>query len=273
MNLKFKLLYFLSANILKANKKFNNLHSGESCYIFGNGASIKYLDLNLFNDRVSIGCGSLFLHNDFKKLNLKYYYAAHPFFFYKYWWNPYKKKSEKNKCGNLYRENIESNSHVEYFVNLSNFFGLRGSNINYLHHFGSFSSNPPKIELDSLFSTMDGSLCGMLGLAIYMGFKKITLVGCDYTLRPRSQGHFFEFGKFKDSIENDTFAESLLSYVANKVDLETLTVDENYTGQIINHISYEKLFLSKPRYKENKDIVSINNLIALNDVNLEYKIY
>lgn len=273
MNSKNKLLRLLTKNILKVNRKFKSLHEGESCYIFGNGASIKYFDLSQFDDRVSIGCGSLFLHNDFKKLNLKYYYAAHPFFFYKYWFNPYKKKYEKNKCGFLYRRNIESNPNLEYFVNLSNYFGIRGNNINYVHHFGSLSSSPPKLELDGLFSAMDGSMSAMLGIAIYMGFNKITLVGCDYTHKPRAHGHFFEFGKFQDSIENDIFCETLLKHVSEIADIETLTVDESYTGEIINHISYEKMFSSKPYFKENLEIVSEKNLLALNDVNLEYKIY
>ena len=162
---------------------------------------------------------------------------------------------------------------IEFFVNLSNYYGIRGSNINYVHHFGQISSNPPKIELDSIFSTMSGSLSGMLGLALYMGFNKITLVGCDYTYRPRSQGHFFEFGKFPDVIEKDVLSESLLSYVKGEINIETLTIDENYVGEILNHVSYEKLLSSKPHYQENKNIVSQSNLLSLDNANLEYKIY
>jgi len=273
MNLKNKALYLLSKKVLDRNTRFKGLHAGESCYIFGNGASIKYFDLGLFNDRVSIGCGSLFLHHDFHKLDLKYYYTGHPFLFYKYWKNPYKKKYERNLLGELWKKNIQFNSSIEYFVSLSNYSRIRGSNINYVHHFGHISSNPPKIELDNVFSTMDGSLNAMVGLAVYMGFNEITLVGCDYTYRPRSQGHFFEFGKFPDLIEKEVFSKDLLSYVESEANIETLTIDENYVGEILNHTSYEELLLSKPHYQENRGIVSKNNLRKLNNVNMEYKIY
>jgi len=273
MNRNNKILNLLSKIVLKKNKKFKGAHNGESCYIFGNGASIKYFDLGLFSDRVSIGCGSLFLHRDFHKLDLKYYYMGHPFLFYRYWKNQYKKKYERNNLGKLWKKNIELNPSVEYFVSLSNYFGIRGDNINYIHHFGQASDNPPRIELDNVLSTMDGAMGGMIGMAIYMGFKNITLVGCDYTYKPRSQGHFFEFGKFPDSTEKGGFSKELLSYVKNKVNIQTLTIDDNYVGDILNHISYEELLLSKPNYQENRDIVSKDNLNKLNRANMEYNIF
>ena len=72
-----KALIIASYKILEKNKQFKNIHKEESCYIFGNGASLKYYDLKLFDDRISIGCGALFCHNDIKKIDLKYHYAGH----------------------------------------------------------------------------------------------------------------------------------------------------------------------------------------------------
>ena len=88
MNSFNKLLLNFFSKTLKKNKKFKDLHKGESCYIFGNGSSLKHYDLKLFNDKASIGCGALFAHKDFRHLDLKYYYVAHPLFFYKFWKNP-----------------------------------------------------------------------------------------------------------------------------------------------------------------------------------------
>ena len=187
-----KILRLLSNKTLSKNKRFKNLHSGESCYIFGNGASLKYLDLRKFNDRISIGCNSLFFHSDIHELNLKYYYMGHPFLFYKYWKNHYKNKYQKNLIGSLYQKKIQFGSRIEYFVSLSNYFGIKGKNINYLHHFDHRFSDFESVDLSCSFSTMDGALDGMLGMAIYMGFKDIILVGCDYLNSPVKPGHFYE---------------------------------------------------------------------------------
>ena len=51
-----------------------NKHKNESCYILGNGASIKYFDLKKFNDKISIGIGPFDYHVDFDSLNIKYFF-------------------------------------------------------------------------------------------------------------------------------------------------------------------------------------------------------
>jgi hypothetical protein len=37
------------------------------------------------DDRLSIGCGQLFVHRDIHKLELKYYYVGDTFVYYRYW--------------------------------------------------------------------------------------------------------------------------------------------------------------------------------------------
>ena len=66
-----RILFNISERILNRNSKFHNMHRGESCYLFGNGSSLKYFDLDQFTDRPTIGCGQLFLHRDYSKLNDK----------------------------------------------------------------------------------------------------------------------------------------------------------------------------------------------------------
>ncbi len=273
MNLKNKILYLLSKRTLNRNKRFKGLHAGESCYIFGNGASLKYFDLKQFNDRISIGCSSLFLHRDFQELNLKYYYMGHPFLFYKYWKNQYEKKYQKSLVGALYRKNIQLNPHIEYFMSLSNYFGIRGSNINYVHHFDQLSEDLSKIELDNAFSSMGGALDGMLGLAVYMGFKDITLIGCDYTYKPQSNGHFYEFGRRPDSLNKKIFSELMLCSLMNMANIKTVTIDDTYKGDVVQSVSYEELMRDMPNYKENSDIVLKNNLNELDKLNMHYRIF
>ena len=51
---------------------FEDKHKGETCYIFGDGKSLKYYDFSSFSDLPSISLGLASLHVGSKFLNLKY---------------------------------------------------------------------------------------------------------------------------------------------------------------------------------------------------------
>ena len=266
------MLLSMFSNALKKNEKFKNIHKGESCYIFGNGSSLKHYDLTQFNDRVSIGCGALFAHTDIKEINLKYYYVAHPLFFYNFWKNPYSGKYEKNKTGSFYRRKMKSHPNVQYFTSLSNYFGIQGENINYVYHFGRANSLSIGSQMDGVFTMMTGSLLGMIGMALYMGFKHITLVGCDYTSSPQKIGHFYESEEESDLESDDIFNEVILNSLSEFVDINSITIDYKYKGRVIPSVSYSDFTNSIPIYKENRELVSEEDFLELDSLNLNYKI-
>ena len=138
MNLKNRFLFNLTKKIILRNRKFKGLHSGESCYLFGNAKSLKYYDLSLFNDRVSIGCNFLFLHKDFGDIGMSYYYNADPFFFYPYWRNLYTGKIERHILGGLFEAKIRENSDVNFFINV---FEWKNSSSNYKIRGEKYGSN------------------------------------------------------------------------------------------------------------------------------------
>ena len=49
----------LHRKYIKINLNLKDIHKGETCYIFGNGGSIKYYDLSLFNNHIGIGLNYL----------------------------------------------------------------------------------------------------------------------------------------------------------------------------------------------------------------------
>lgn len=272
MNSFNKILLNFFSKTLKKNKKFKDIHKGESCYIFGNGSSLKYYDLKLFNEKASIGCGALFIHKDFRHLNLKYYYVAHPLFFYKFWKNPYSKRYEKNKVGAFYRKKMDLFSEVKYFTSLTNYFGIQGNNINYLYHFGQVGELGIDSQMDEVFSMMEGSMMGMIGVALYLGYTDITLVGCDYTFAPKMQGHFYERGPEKRR-EGPAFLGKTLNLIKDKVTIRTLIPDEELKGDILPSITYKELVGDDPLYKDNNIILSEADLKELDSMGMEYKIY
>jgi len=273
MNIFNKILLILFAKTLKKNTKFKDLHKGESCYLFGNGSSLKYYDLRLFNDKASIGCNALFTHEDFKDLNLKYYYVGHPFFFYKFWKNPYSKRYEKNRVGEFYRKNMAFSPETQFFISLSNYFGFRGDNINYVHHFGKKNESSVNGQVDEVFEMMGGgALMGMIGLALYLGFTDITLVGCNYTFSPKMNGHFYERGPEK-STELPVFLGATLNSIKDKVTIRTLTPNKEFVGDILPSITYKALVGEDTVYKDNYKILSEGDLKELDSMHMDYTIY
>ena len=272
-NLSNKILFEATKNILTRNERFRDIHKGESCYIFGNGASIKYFDIEQFNDRITIGCGLLFLHKDFKKLNTKYYYTGHPFFYYPYWTNPYSKSIERNTLGSIYKSNIFEHRDIEYFVSLTNYLGLRGKNINYLYHYDKVFTIKEGSDLTGKYTFMDSALTGMLGIAVYMGFETITLVGCDYASTPKMSGHFYEYGKRKLNDKKFIYSEKPLLAINECVNLRTVTINDDFTGDIVNEIDYKTLMKQELNYSENNEIIDSSALIALDKTNMNYRIF
>ena len=58
---------------------FLNNTEDNSCYIFGDGKSLKYYDLKNFSLLPSISIGNLSIHNDVELLNYKYSIICDPF--------------------------------------------------------------------------------------------------------------------------------------------------------------------------------------------------
>ena len=269
MKLKDKLLYRLSKNQLARNKQFKNLHKGECCYIFGNGASIKSMNLAKFNDRIAIGCNSLFLHYDFEQLNCRYYQIPPSFLFYRF--RKFYGKLQRNYLGDLYRNKIQAHPRTNFFTNISNMLNMQGANIFYEHHFGYKKSDPEQCALDDIFSYTESATTAMLGMAIYMGFEQAILVGIDYTFSPRWGSHFFEKGRGVASPNNDEiYYKSFFEECQNHIDLTVLTLDGIRSN--MKYQSYSEYVCEPSNYKENTEIVAKESLVYLHKQGF-YSIY
>lgn len=175
-------------------KKFSNLHKGETCYIFGDGPSIKWFDITLFNDHPSICCGMLPFHRDFHSLNIKYCTNIEPWLFVPKLFQP-KKLHGFIPMAVEYARFIERSPDKEFFVSLTNFFSLSGENINYVFR-GLPQNRNQTDEALSHFDLFGGSFHASLSLAYYLGFSKIYLVGFDaWTIQPARNMRFYELGK------------------------------------------------------------------------------
>lgn len=254
MDVRNRLLFHLAKGILARNGKFKNRHKRDSCYIFGNGASLKTMDLARFSDRISIGCNLLCVHKDFRALDMWYYLVPEPFFFYPVWDNRYTGEIQINHLGACVRKGIALHKDISIFTSLSNIFGLRGANVFYLHHFGTREPSVEDCEMDGKFSFMKGALHSMIGTAIYMGFDRAILVGCDYTFSPQKDKRFFEPGTGITSNRFENVYARLFEEASKRIDLMVIT-DDGAKSDALRYEEYCRFANTYSTYRENTELV------------------
>lgn len=265
------LLKSASRPILRRIERYKNIHRGESCYLFGDGISIKYFDLNKFTNKISIPCGFLLFHNDFDVLHTPYAQLIETYYFYPFTRanrnaNPPKKIS-LNKIQGQYRKLIKKKTNIEFFINLSNYPVFFDKNITYVY------KDIPDSSLDSnfisnKFNCYEGSLRAQILLAIYMGFDEVHLVGHDYTHSPRKSHHWYEKGQ---GVINpaEVYNDEFLVYAKKFINITTVTV--NSKSENLDFVRYDELFKTKAKFKENTEILNSRYLDILDTQ--DYNIY
>ena len=247
--------------ILKKNHLFKDKFKDQTCFIFGNGASLKVMELEHFRDLPTIAINHLVLHKDFHLLDTCCYALIEPLSFYKYFKNPYINKYQSNIMGNLFRKEIAKFPHLNLFTSFTNMFGSPLNHTYYLHHFGMRQPNAEYLDLCSKFSYLAGGLHAATGLAIELGFKKAILIGCDYLMKPQSYGHFYAQPQYGEDEGHRPYAE-ILEDCSSKIILEAIS---DYPKDCwIPSIDYETYTGSSIKYRENTEIVSKENLLILN---------
>ena len=267
-----KVLDQVSRPITNKVKAFKGRHKGESCYIFADGVSIKWFDLDAFPKKKAFGLNRFPFHIQANSLNLRYGIHLNSFYFYPYvilppggdkkWW----RNKIKDKDIDLFKKNQRS----EYFVSLSNYPTLRGSNIYHLFR----TINDP--DFDYLqecqangIGIYDGSLHAAISLSIYMGFKEIVLVGCDYTHENSRIGHWYEKGK-GTLVPHKDYQRKFLEIASKYAKIITITKEGG--GNVLNGIPYTEFTGRSLSFRENHEITDIDTLKLL-DTWPDYKIF
>ncbi len=248
-------------------EKFSNRHEGETCYIFGDGPSIKWFDFSEFGNHPAICCGMIPFHKDFEKLDVRYITLVEPWLFVPKIFQP-KTLYCLRQIAAEYKNRIASLSDKEFFVSLSNRFSLSGDNINYVYKNFPKPRNQTDKQLN-LFDCFAGSFHASLSLAYYMGFKKVYLVGFDaWTIQPARALRWYELGE-GEFFRPTNYAIQFLDVLKMDLDIHTIS----YDGQSCNvkNISYETYSGKAPVFRENYSLLSEHYLKVLATCS-EYKV-
>ena len=269
---------YLCKKILSKNLKLHNSYDSQTCYLFGNGYSLKYINLKKFNNVFSFTTGLNYIHRDFSCLNVVSDFHLHPGIFSPIWRHPYTKKLT---IINKMREFLINTNRIpkkhNFFTSIYNYpFIKKKENIFFLHNFKK-NFILDKINPSSEFSLMTGSLQAMIGVGVYMGFKKFIFVGMDYLSSKPKQGHFYEYGVRDNVVEIDSYVEQIKTLTnffkkQNNCKFYFLSLND-LRSSIYENISYEEQFNTKENYQENYQIIDPKILKQLTNVEFEYFIY
>lgn len=238
-------------------------HAGEECYIFGDGISLKWMDLHQFADKPSILGNMSIFHREAKILNAPYCTIIEPFFFYPIfpYWNGKKLQLIRHFFYKEYKKSIAENLQTLFLINLSNYPVARFPNALFVSRWYK-----PSSKLQNLFSERDdshqGTLKFQLALAIFLGFKKAYLVGHDYTHSSSRSHHFYEKGEGISSIDlHRDFSRDYINHAKQCIDLVTVTLSGG--SNTMNSITYKELTGQEPKFRENTAIVDRVKLESL----------
>ncbi len=258
MSLIKKAITLILRNQLSKLDKMYQRHAGEECYIFGNGISLKWMDLDCFSDKVSILGNMMVYHKDVEVLNAPYSTIIEPYFFLPYYTcgPDGKPKLTRHYLYREYRKEILKRPGMSFFINFSNYPVVSYPNAIFVSRF----YNPPFTAKNPFSERQDaykGTLNFQLSLAIFMGFKKAYLVGVDYTHLPSRSLHFYEKGE--GVLDNKSkFNMEFINYAKQYLELCTITLDG--TSETMQAITYRDLTGRMPRFRENTDIVDMDKL-------------
>ncbi|MBT3235622.1 MAG: hypothetical protein HN353_06710 [Bdellovibrionales bacterium] len=223
MELKNKILKLISAPTLRKNDELKGIHDGENCYIIGNGSSLRNIQLDYFSDRPAICINHFSLHKDAALIDYRYHVLVEPFFCYPYVRNPYINKLQYNVFWEVFKASFSEYPDVIFFTSISNKFGNVFPNTRYLHHFGHRKVDKGICDISGNFSFLAGGFAAAIGLAINLGFKRATLLGCDYLLTPIRTGHFYAYGDGMVTNDMTNVYANILDEIDGLIELSIIT--------------------------------------------------
>jgi hypothetical protein len=235
-------------------EKFRGIHDGETCYIIGDGPSVKWFDLSAFSDHPAICCGFLPFHKDFKKLDVRYCTMIEPWLFAPEFMQPdLPAITEFRRVAKEYRSIIKSNPDKQFFVHYSNYLWIIRENVNTIFKELPKSKNK-LIEQLRQFDCFGGSFHAALSLAYYMGFKKLYLIGFDgWTIQPAREFHWYELGE-GSFYEPENLAAEYLNLLQTEVEICAIAYDGH--SKNVKCISYETYTGKPPMFRENNELLS-----------------
>lgn len=222
----YTLSHFKNSNYARKLRKFKDIHRGESCFIVGNGPSLRAEDLEILHKK-NIPCFA------FNRIYLM---------FDKTNWRPTYYMSQDEKTLFNSQKQINDLVDIKYkFIPLSlkYYNGIRIKSALYFNLIGGYDGEKYSFSSDVAEGIENSTTVAhsAIQFAAYMGFSKIYLIGVDhsFSIFQNEKGEIF-----RDSSVKDYFVEN---YNLDKKDLYIPRIDRS-----------TKAFLASKEYCDQNDI-------------------
>lgn len=197
-------MYYKYRKVIERNKKLKENRKSDKCYICGLGPSLKLLDLEKL-DGDTIVVNRFNLYDKEKKIKPTYYCIID---------NGFMKSDnigELIDAINFYKDTI-------YFLNSAYFEILNtefknNSNLYYSCNWKGLLKHNDRIDYTKNVPIMGNVVCYAISLALYLGYKEIVLVGCDFnSFASQKSIHCYDEGESrKISLSYELFCYSFVA--------------------------------------------------------------
>lgn len=179
------------ADYIKKNAALRNIHEGETCYILGNGPSLNKVDLSKLKGKHIITVNKFILTPMYSDLTPEYHCVIDRFIL--------------EQVKDAVKEDLEdNNSSTKFFLHRTGIDKIGSSDRAYYiynRHFPVGEDVRPDLTQNA--STFYNVLPFTAMCAIYMGFKKIVLLGNDFSFfTARKDQHFYDINEKKERQES-----------------------------------------------------------------------
>lgn len=263
-------LWKLHYPVVLRNQKLKGLYTGETCLIFGNGGSLKYCDFSALPNLPAICTAYSLVDKRMDTINVKYWVIPDSYVLF-----PFLLKNGrfvKNHLLPLLKKIAIKHPKINLITSLTHFYCPfpKMNSVTYFHHFGNKGDGG--YDLAKYFSVCDGSLDIMLGVAKYLGFSKVVLLGCDYLGSPKLEGHFYSDAIPVCGIDEPKEYTSRIRKVAGQLDV-TVILPTGYSCKYFDVASFKDYFGALEFYQSNEEIVGSEYLLLMRKAKQQNQIY
>jgi hypothetical protein len=268
-----KLIWIASYPLLRRIIELEGLHSGQECYIFGDGSSIAKFDLSAFADKVGIAVNAFPRHRDAQTLNIRYWIVAEAGFFLPPLFRTPKNKARgyrnRVRFQSFYRRQPRDAPDLVQITSVSNLPGLRGKQTYYF--WDQLPRRRQDCDTPRSSSMFAGSICAAVSLAHYLGFTKVFLVGIDNTHNPGTSHHWYEnITPVASPQIPRTYHPEFFETMTKHIEIVTVTPTPQLTE--LPSVDYQSLTGRTLRDRKNVELLAREDLEVL-ALNPRYKVF
>ena len=235
--------------LLKSNQRIKNSETGE-VFILLTGASLKNKDLSFLQTKKIIATNLFFMSDYYSELDIDHYLVVEPWDYRKQWFLSWilEMVMLRKKPGSKPHIWLHSTSfpyvgeglmHFDRDTNLL----LKKAQISFIGSNGDFASGEIQAEFNNIVNTTSGSIYASIFFAIYCGYKKIYLLGADYTKQPMRIGHFYDNVNeiwSRQRVDELSQKDSLMDKMEKKL-LKTKNYAKAHNVEIINVLDSDEV--------------------------------